>query len=71
MVKLTVTVPIPPCHPNCFQIKFNVPRAPITLSYFLREGVITLPGSHHSEAPGVSAQCVYSCFLRKKKYLEK
>lgn len=63
MVKLTVTVSIPPHHPSCFQVMFSVPQIATTLSYLLREGMTTLPGNHHSGAPGdICLPCLFLVF---------
>lgn len=65
MVTLTVTAPTSRCHPRCFQVKFNVPKASITFSYFLR-GVVSLPGNYHPEAPReICPKCLFLLFEKK------
>ena len=71
VVKLTeLLYPFSPPHPSYFQVKFDVPKAPITLPSFLRKRVISLPGNHHSGYSMRSLFNVCFCILRKKILLE-
>ena len=71
VVKLTeLLYPFPPPHPSYFQVKSDVPKAPITLLSFLRKCVISFPGNHHSGYSMRSLFNVCFCILRKKILIE-